>query len=43
MMKKIEIEMSSDETGRTCSEIVRDVLTEMRNAQPEKTYGGRRA
>lgn len=44
LMKKIEIEMSQDETGRTCSEIVRDVLTEMRKTQPAKstrTYGSR--
>ena len=34
MMKKIEIEMSQDGTGRTCSELIRDVLTEMRKATP---------
>lgn len=34
MMKKIEIEMSQDGTGRTCSELIRDVLTEIRKATP---------
>ena len=43
MMKKIEIEMSKDGTGRTCSELIKDVLTEMRAAQPapQRTYGKR--
>ncbi|MBR1943495.1 DHH family phosphoesterase [bacterium] len=43
MMKKIEIEMSKDGTGRTCGELIKDVLTEMRAAQPVKTstYGKR--
>ena len=42
-MKKIEIEMSKDGTGRTCSELIKDVLTEMRAAQPapQRTYGKR--
>ena len=33
-MKKIEIEMSQDGTGRTCSELIKDVLTEIRKANP---------
>lgn len=33
MMKKIEIEMSNNSTGRTCSELIRDVLAEMRNSK----------
>ena len=43
MMKKIEIEMSNDGTGRTCGELIKDVLTELRAAQPAKTstYGKR--
>ena len=43
MMKKIEIEMSKDGTGRTCGELIKDVLTEMRASQPVKTstYGKR--
>ena len=43
MMKKIEIEMSKDGTGRTCSELIKDVLTEMRATQPapQRTYGHR--
>lgn len=43
MMKKIDIEMSKDGNGRTCSEIIKDVLTEMRAAQPapQRTYGKR--
>ncbi|MBR2525203.1 DHH family phosphoesterase [bacterium] len=43
MMKKIQIEMSQDGTGRTCSELIKDVLTEMRAAQPAKTSTGKRA
>lgn len=34
MMKKIEIDMSQDGTGRTCSELIKDVLTEIRKANP---------
>lgn len=44
MMNKIEIEMSKDGNGRTCSELIKDVLTEMRKtqpAQPQRTYGKR--
>ena len=42
MMNKIEIEMSQDGNGRTCSEIIRDVLGEMRKTQPvqpQRNYG----
>ncbi len=43
MMKKIEIEMSQDGTGRTCGELIKDVLTEMRAVQPvsQRAYGQR--
>ena len=43
MMKKIEIEMSQDGTGRTCSELIQDVLAELRKTQPTQTrsYGNR--
>ena len=43
MMNKIEIEISQDGQGRTCSELIKDVLSEMRKTQPVQTHYGKRA